>query len=209
MQAQTTSAPRTASSNESTALPPTSWASSSARSGLRPAMRISSKSRTRVAASTCERAWTPDPSTARTLASGRARAFVETAEEAPVRTAVISVPSMRASGCPVWSSKSEIVAWCDGRSRFSAKTDTSFVSRIPSAYPGIAARSPRSVLAAIRGGTDVRPALSSTNTRSSASSRRSRSSSSRTSARLRTSTARGARARPARRWAPGRCSCRS
>ena len=32
-----------------------------------------------------------------------------------MRTAVISVPSMRASGCPVSSSKSEIVAWCDGQ----------------------------------------------------------------------------------------------
>ncbi len=58
-----------------------------------------------------------------------------TAEAAPVRTAVISVPSMSASGCPVLSSKSAIVAWWLGRptSWFPANTETSFVSRIPSA----------------------------------------------------------------------------
>ena len=75
-----------------------------------------------------------------------------TAEAAPVRTAVISVPSMSASGLPVSSSKSAISAWWLGSptASFPGKTETSFVSRIAVRVAGHRAEEP--TLRHVRGG---------------------------------------------------------
>ena len=69
--AATTSAPRTASSNEA-ARAPISAASASAFARSRPATRISCQSRMPANARACERAWTPVPRIASTRASSRA-----------------------------------------------------------------------------------------------------------------------------------------
>src|SRR5438105_14444216 len=77
------------------------------------------------------------------------------------------------------------------RTWFCGKTETSFASSTPLTYPGIApSRPPDAVRAAIRGGTDARPALSSTKAPARASNRRSRSRRRETSAWLRKSRSR-------------------
>ena len=53
---------------------------------------------------------TPVPRIARTVASGQARSRAESAEHAPVRIAVIAVPSSTATGRPVSGSKATITA---------------------------------------------------------------------------------------------------
>src|SRR5437588_4179423 len=74
------------------------------------------------------------------------------------------------------------------RTWFCGKTETSFASSTPLTYPGIApSRPPDAVRAAMRGGTDARPALSSTKAAARASNSRSRSSRRMTSAWLRKS----------------------
>lgn len=75
-----------------------SAASSAALAGSRPAMRIWRIGRTRHIARACDRAWTPVPRMASTLASSRASRRADKAEQAPVRTAVIAVPSSKATG---------------------------------------------------------------------------------------------------------------
>lgn len=94
------------------------------------ATRTSSNGRTRLTASRCERPCTPAPSTASTEASSRASARTDTAELAPVRTAVMCVPSITASGVPVSASNTAISAWCDGS--LSGKSATSFAANTPS-----------------------------------------------------------------------------
>ena len=91
--AWTTSAPRTASSNSP-----------------RPATRTSAKSRARGNISCDERDCTPVPRIASTRASGRASRRVASAAAAAVRIAVMYVPSMSATGVPVFGSKSAMAA---------------------------------------------------------------------------------------------------
>jgi hypothetical protein len=93
------------------------------------------------------------------------------------------VPSISAMGVPFVWSKTAIKAWCVWRSLFSGKSDTSLqVSPADGRYAGIAPSSPfRSAKAAMRGGIDARPSLSSRCASASASTRASRSSSSSTS----------------------------
>ena len=170
VQRQTTPAPRTASSN--------------VRPGrLREATRTSRKSRTRRTMARCDWPCTPAPITASTDASGRASALTETAEAAPVRIAVMYVPSISASGEPSRSSNTAITALCDGS--LPGKTETSLTARpLPGTWPGIAPTIPPGERAAMRGGTSQRPALYSTKPRSSPARSSSGSSSRSTSARV-------------------------
>ena len=97
---QITSAPRTASSLESTALASGhSAASFSALSRVRAEMRICSNGRAWSIAVRCGPAWWPAPTIARTRASSRASARVATPDTAAVRIAVIGLAFMVASTC--------------------------------------------------------------------------------------------------------------
>ena len=136
VQAQTTSAPATASSKVSNAVAPVSSANACACSGSRLAIRTSWKSRTRPTARGASAPWTPAPRIASTRESSRASARVETAAPPPVRMAVMCVPSITAIGVPVSASKTAISAWCEGSC--SGKSVTSFAASTPSTYPGIA-----------------------------------------------------------------------
>src|SRR5207253_1854085 len=90
LQHATTSAPRTASSKDSTARAcRLRLARSLARSALREAMRISLKSRMRGKVSRCANPCTPAPRIARTRASSRASTRAATAAVPPVRIAVM------------------------------------------------------------------------------------------------------------------------
>ena len=51
---------------------------------------------------------------ASTSASCRASSRADSAEQAPVRMAVMAVPSSNATGWPVPGSKATITAWCVG-----------------------------------------------------------------------------------------------
>src|SRR4051812_38685141 len=95
-------------------------------------------------------------------------------------------PSMTAVGVPVAGSKTQMSAWCVGRSRFCGKRLTSLVVRAfaDGRNAGIAAsRASRSgTSAAIRAGTEARPAETSAIAVATASTSASRSSSASTSA---------------------------
>ena len=52
-------------------------------------------------AAACQRAWTPAPNTVSTLASGRAKTSVASAETAAVRTEVTAAALRTAAGTPV------------------------------------------------------------------------------------------------------------
>jgi len=98
----------------------------------RPATRICVIGRTRHTARACDRAWTPVPSTASTVASSLARSRADNAEHAPVRMAVIAVPSSNASGSPVSGENVRITAWCVASGPFAlcGKRVTSLLIRI-------------------------------------------------------------------------------
>lgn len=123
--------------------------------------------RTRHSAWACDRACTPVPSSASTAASSRASSRADRAEQAPVRAAVMAVPSSNAAGSPVSGSNATMSAWCVGsRARsLCGKSDTSLVMSTPAdgRKPGIAARNPScsDTRAATRSGTEARPALRS------------------------------------------------
>ena len=93
---------------------------------------------------------------------------------------------MTAAGVPVAGSKTQIRAWCVGRSRFLGNRLTSFVVRASAdgRYAGIAASSPScsGTMAAIRAGTDARPADRSAIAAATASTSASRSRTDSTSA---------------------------
>jgi hypothetical protein len=79
---------------------------------------------------------------------------------------VIDVPSIKASGSPESGSNTITTAWWVGSGPWAlpGKRLTSFAASPPvvGRYAGIAARKPRSgTIAAIRGGTDARSALTS------------------------------------------------
>lgn len=73
-------------------------------------MRISRIGRTRQIARAWDRACTPVPSTASTVASSRASSRADSAEQAPVRAAVMALPSSSAAGSPVSGSNATISA---------------------------------------------------------------------------------------------------
>src|SRR5829696_2978815 len=192
VQQATTSAPATASSKLPTARAAgCRSARASARPGVREATRTSRKPRTSGNASRWERPCTPAPRMASTAASGRARAPAATAAAAPVRAAVMRVPSRTARGVPSAGSNRATSAWWEGRPRpwLPGKTLTSLAPRAtPSRCTGMAPRIPPSADATTRGGTDARPALKLRRASARAASSASRSSSRVTSASLSTST---------------------
>ena len=102
----TTSMPSTTSRTESWALAstPCSRATSSANAVARSRCRSNAltwrSGRTSRNASTCARAWSPQPSTPRLRAPRRARKRAESAEHAAVRRTVSHRPSITASGRP-------------------------------------------------------------------------------------------------------------
>ena len=130
---------------------------------------------------------------ASTLASPRASRRADKAEQAPVRIAVIAVPSSKATGAPVRGSNAAIIAWCVGSPvpALRGNSDTSLVISTPAegTKPGIAARNPScsGTSAATRSGTEARPALKSAIAAASASISASTSTSASTRARVRTS----------------------
>ena len=75
-------------------------------------MRISASASTVRIASSCERAWTPPPRIATTLAPGRASARVATADTAAVRISVIADAFRSARSSPVSPSWSRTAPWC-------------------------------------------------------------------------------------------------
>ena len=75
---------------------PYAWACA----GVRLQTRMRPRRRTASIASRWDRAWTPDPRIARSLASSRAKRRVATADVAAVRIAVIARASTMASGRP-------------------------------------------------------------------------------------------------------------
>ena len=146
--AQTTSAPSQAADHDGAARTgtsspaPSSSASAAAFAGSRPATRTSANARTRVTAAAWARAWTPVPRMARVAASSRASRRVASADPAPVRRAVMAVPSSSASGRPSSGSKTAISAWCVGTpSALCGNSVTSLAASEPVAgvQPGIAA----------------------------------------------------------------------
>ena len=74
------------------------------------------------------------PTIASTRASSRANSRTDSAEPAPVRDAVIAVPSISATGSPVAGSKTPIRAWCvgSGPSALRGKSVTSLAVSAPS-----------------------------------------------------------------------------
>ena len=104
--AMTMSAPSTHSCALSTARTSTPsrsllrLAKSSRRSCRRLNTRASLTGRTEHTASSCVRAWNPDPMTATVFASSRAMYFVARPLAAPVRICPIRPASMHDSSCP-------------------------------------------------------------------------------------------------------------
>ena len=162
VQQQTTSAPVTASSNEATARA-AGWAA--ARASAWPGCgrpRGCRGSRAPAGTRPGGSGPTPAPRMASTAASGRARAPAATAAVAPVRAAVMRVPSMTATGVPSSGSNSAISAWWEGRPRswLAGKTLTSLAPRAtPGRCTGMAPSPPPSAQVATRGGAVARPAL--------------------------------------------------
>jgi hypothetical protein len=126
-------------------------------------------------ASRCDRPCTPAPRTASELAPSRASARAATAAVAPVRTAVITVPSITHSGAPLSSSNSAIKRLMRGKPAVvvaGEDRDELGLER-PRQVPGHRTEEAPSVLARpVRGGTEAFPALSSRSATSSASEQR-------------------------------------
>ena len=119
---QTMSAPVTASSTDLQGVMEIPWRLDSrsakffARSNVLLATRIRLRVRTTSIASRCVRASTPEPTSARSDASGFARRRVARPLTAAVRTDVIEVASMIASSRPRPVSKRSTAPWCESRS---------------------------------------------------------------------------------------------